>query len=106
LGAEHGKRDSFSVNVEKKNFQCFACKARGSLLDFVAKFKGATLREAGEMIVSIMGSVPSAPITERIEKKKEGRPYGQGKRTKILKPAIPCPGSHHSNRPVDAFGEG
>ena len=42
LGKEHGKADSFSVNVEKRNFQCFACKARGSLLDLVAKLLSCT----------------------------------------------------------------
>ena len=71
FGAEHGKDDSFSVNVEKKAFQCFACKARGSLLDLVAKLQNATLREAAHILSVIMGT------GEGSEEKKIGRPYGK-----------------------------
>jgi hypothetical protein len=73
FGDEHGKKDSFSMNVEKKTFQCFACKARGSLLDFVAKFENVDLREAAQMVQSIMGD------GETKEEKKGGRPYGKSK---------------------------
>ena len=55
FGDEHGKKDSFSMNVEKKTFQCFACKARGSLLDFVAKFRNIDLREAAQWVASMGG---------------------------------------------------
>lgn len=71
FGDEHGKDDSFSVNVEKKAFQCFACKARGSLLDLVAKLQDATLREAAHTLSVIMGA------GEEVEAKKSGRPYGK-----------------------------
>ena len=47
MGEEHGKADSFAFNVAKKSFQCFACKARGSILDFTRKFHGSDLRTAG-----------------------------------------------------------
>lgn len=57
--------------MEKKNFQCFACKARGSVLDFVAKFQNGNLREAAHTVVSIMG------VGEKEEKKSGGRPYGK-----------------------------
>lgn len=72
LGEEHGKKDSFSMNIEKKNFQCFACKARGSVLDFVAKFQTVDLREAAHTVIAIMGG------GEVGEKKSGGRPYGKG----------------------------
>ena len=72
FGEEHGKKDSFSMNVEKKTFQCFACKARGSLLDFVAKFRNIDLREAAQCVASMGGGTVG-------EKKSDGRPYGKSK---------------------------
>lgn len=72
FGDEHGKKDSFSINVEKKTFQCFACKARGSLLDFVAKFRNIDLREAAQWVVSLGGGSVR-------DEKSGGRPYGKGK---------------------------
>jgi len=48
----HGDETSFAFNIQKKTFQCFACKARGSVLDFYrymeqAKGNEISLREAG-----------------------------------------------------------
>jgi hypothetical protein len=43
---ECGGKRSFSVNVPKNTFHCFACKARGNVLDFVAKMEGCTIRDA------------------------------------------------------------
>lgn len=37
---------SFHVNVSKNVFQCFSCKARGNVLDFVAAIEGCTVRDA------------------------------------------------------------
>jgi len=57
LGDEpHGKSDSFAFNTRKKTFQCFACKQRGSVLDFVAKYAkdGCTLREGAEYVFTRM----------------------------------------------------
>ncbi|MCP3851283.1 MAG: DNA repair protein RadC [Gammaproteobacteria bacterium] len=50
----HGKKDSFAFNVEKKTFQCFSCKKRGSVIDFVRFHEGLTLPESAEKIVQIM----------------------------------------------------
>jgi DNA primase len=41
---------SFTVNLEKNLFQCFHCKAKGNVIDFVAKKEGTGLREAGLLI--------------------------------------------------------
>lgn len=71
FGDEHGKKDSFSMNAEKKTFQCFACKARGSLLDFVAKFQNVDLREAAQWVASLCGGAVR-------EEKSGSRPYGKG----------------------------
>jgi DNA primase len=75
FGDEHGKKDSFAVNIEKKTFQCFACKARGSILDLVAKLRNCNLRGAAQVVLSVMdgGAVG--------EEKRGGRPYGKERGT-------------------------
>ena len=50
----HGKRDSFTFNVSKKIFQCFACKNKGSILDFVARLEHRSLYDAGMRIQELM----------------------------------------------------
>lgn len=37
---------TFHVNVGKNAFNCFSCKARGNVLDFVAAMEGCTVRDA------------------------------------------------------------
>jgi transcription elongation factor Elf1 len=45
---EQGKAPrSFTVNTSKNVFQCFFCKAKGNVIDFVAKKENCSLREAG-----------------------------------------------------------
>ena len=83
FGDEHGKKDSFSFNVEKKTFQCFACKARGSLLDFVAKFQNVDLRVAAQWVHSFFLSVHNG-VKEEVS---GGRPYSRGRAEKIATPA-------------------
>lgn len=50
----HGNKTSFAINVYSKAFQCFACKKRGSVLDFVKHYRGLTLREAAQAVLEIM----------------------------------------------------
>lgn len=76
LGEEHGKADSFAFNVAKKSFQCFACKARGSVLDFMRKYQGSDLRTAALLVQEIMGLEGKAPSATRAPAHK-GRPYGK-----------------------------
>ena len=76
FGSEHGKKDSFSVNVEKKNFQCFVCKARGSVIDLVAKMKNVNLRESATMIAMMSDGKASEPQKSESQKD-EKRPYGK-----------------------------
>ncbi len=54
LGPAHGKDGSFSVNVDKKNFNCLACKRRGSIIDLVKFSENISLREAATRIEAIM----------------------------------------------------
>jgi DNA primase len=88
LGEEHGKGDSFAMNIAKKSFQCFACKARGSVLDFVRKYDGSDLRTAALRIAEIMaeGESPSPASPPA----KKTRPYGkQSASAKSEAPAKP-----------------
>jgi DNA primase len=40
----------FSVSLEKSCYQCFICRASGNILDFVAKWEGASIREASQLL--------------------------------------------------------
>jgi CHC2 zinc finger len=71
---QHGKADSFAFNTQKKTFQCFACKARGSILDFVSRLQGVGLREAATFVLSAMqpvlsdaGNTAAAPVLATTE---------------------------------------
>jgi DNA primase len=37
---------SFHVNISKNAFQCFSCKARGNVLDFISAMEGCSVRDA------------------------------------------------------------
>lgn len=50
---KHGKKDSFAINPEKKAFQCFACKAKGSILDLVAAVQRLHIRDAADLVDQI-----------------------------------------------------
>ncbi len=39
--------ESFHVNTQKNVFQCFSCKAKGNVLDFVAAMEQCSVRDAG-----------------------------------------------------------
>ena len=51
---------SLSINLEKKNFQCFACGAKGNILDFVKQIEQSELRPAAIKLAEICG-VETAP---------------------------------------------
>ncbi len=61
LSGGHGKDDSFSFNFEKKVFQCFACKKRGSTLDFVREMEKTGIKQAGAVLDEINKGKP--PLT-------------------------------------------
>jgi hypothetical protein len=77
FGKEHGKADSFAFNVEKRSFQCFACKARGSVLDFIAKYQGVSLRDAARIALDILGEGDTATPQEEERPGAKSRPYGK-----------------------------
>jgi len=55
------KKASFYANEGKGIFQCFACKKKGSVLDFARLVQGTGLREAGLWLESLMNGGESEP---------------------------------------------
>ena len=62
-----GRVDAFHVSLSKNAFQCFACQARGNVLDLVAVMEQCSVREAARRLAhrfSIPGppAVAAAPV--------------------------------------------
>jgi DNA primase len=49
------RRPSLSVNLEGKLFHCFACQAKGDILDFVANIEAVSLIEAAGIVAQCCG---------------------------------------------------
>jgi DNA primase len=62
---------SFSINVEKRVFQCFGCGASGNILDFIARMQGKDPRIVNEFRQSALfaqqtfGAAASSPPPQR-----------------------------------------
>jgi len=57
LQCSHQKKN-FSFNIKKKTYQCFSCKARGSVIDFIKNMRNVDgadmdLRKAGDILNAI-----------------------------------------------------
>jgi DNA primase len=65
----------FSVSLEKNCFQCFLCRASGNILDFVSKWEGVSIREAGQILtknfVDKKGPPPAAQTVEKTTEREE-----------------------------------
>jgi DNA primase len=72
-----GERDdSFRANLGKNVFQCFACQARGNILDFVAAMERCSLRQAALLLqgwFAVPEPAPSAVWRARRATAAEGR---------------------------------
>ena len=111
LGDEpHGKKDSFSFNTSNKKFQCFSCKTRGSILDFVAKHgkQGMTLRDSALYIQSVMRSAYAlageeadddalVSAIEQQQKKISSAPVGREQESPPAKPQVTTPSLETAN---------
>jgi hypothetical protein len=66
----------FSVSLEKNCFQCFSCHASGNILDFVARWEGISIREAGQVLtknfVEEKEPPPAAQTVEKITEREAG----------------------------------
>ena len=60
-----GEKESFGVQVVRGVFNCFACKKKGNVLDFVMHFKKVNVKEAGQWLINLLerstdrGEVPT-----------------------------------------------
>jgi DNA primase len=50
------KKKPFHANLDKNVWQCFACKRKGSIIDFVKHKEGGTLKEAAQFIQMMIAS--------------------------------------------------
>jgi len=76
-----GKK-SFSVNLAKKCFNCFSCKAHGNILDFISTMEEVEIKEAG-LLLSDWFNIPlrSEAFRKKNSQSKEdlNRPENQEK---------------------------
>jgi DNA primase len=79
-----GKRDdSFRASLSKNVFHCFACQARGNVLDFVAAMEQCSIRQAalrlqqwfsvGALYSSAAQPAPASAPNRELVREKEGR---------------------------------
>lgn len=55
------QKPSLNINLEKRNFHCFACGAKGNVLDFVALIQQIEIRPAAIALAEICGVETAAP---------------------------------------------
>jgi len=83
-------KPSFHVSLNKNAFQCFGCKAKGNILDFVQQKEGVEIREAGLLISQWFG-IGQGPIATP-EAKQEPREDIKGpelaKEEEIINPPL------------------
>ena len=58
-----GEKESFGVHVVKGFFNCFACKKKGNVLDFVMFFRKVNVKEAGQWLIDLLERSTDRPET-------------------------------------------
>lgn len=61
------KSKSFSINVSKQVFQCFACKKRGNVLDFTAAVRDTDVHRAALWLCDQFLTTPETPKSTQTE---------------------------------------
>jgi len=82
-------QDTFHVSLSKNAFQCFSCKARGNVLDFVAAMENCSVRDAAVTLAEVFGVSAEQPAAERAAKqgspeKTPDAPAGESPQNKPL----------------------
>jgi len=79
-------KPSFHASLSKDAFQCFGCKAKGNILDFVCQKEGVELREAGILISQWfgIGNEPKAAPESKNSPKKGAREPELAKEEEII----------------------
>jgi len=83
-------KPSFHASLTKNAFQCFGCKAKGNILDFVCQKEGVELREAGILISQWfdIGNEPKAAPEGKEERKKGVGEPKLAKEEEIINPPL------------------
>src|SRR5437763_1178136 len=58
-----GEKERFGVHVLKGFFNCFGCKKKGNVLDFVMLAKKVSVKEAGQWLIDLLGRSTDRPET-------------------------------------------
>lgn len=90
----HGgeRQDAFQANLSKNVFHCFACDAKGNVLDFVAAMERCSIREAALKLQAWFGRPGTGPA---VRGRPEGRPVDTAGRGELVRkelavnPALP-----------------
>jgi DNA primase len=79
-------KPSFHISLSKNAFQCFGCKAKGNILDFVQQKEAVELREAGLLISQWfgIGQGPISALEAKEEARKEEKAPQLAKEEKII----------------------
>jgi hypothetical protein len=73
---KHLERRPFKVNVDKNAFHCFSCKAKGNILDFVARKENDTIHASALKLKAwFLGDTKAVPVAP--EKQSEERVVNQ-----------------------------
>jgi len=83
-------KSSFHASLTKNAFQCFGCKAKGNILDFVCQKEGVELREAGILISQWfgIGNEPKAAPEGKNSAKKGAKDDQLAKEGEIINPPL------------------
>ena len=83
------KHASFSVNTDKRNFQCFACKRMGNVLDFVTYMEGGDKDNVTDLATGALKALEIMGLDPEDYKYKGSRSDGaKSPQSKSNKPAL------------------
>jgi DNA primase len=113
LPTHRGERrsPSFSVNFDKKIFQCFGCKARGNVIDFAVRMEGKlpadthAVREVAEILQQNFvegGRRTNRPPPQRPPSPPQGKAVGQQTCPPSGKPVVVNPALDFKLQNLDA----
>jgi DNA primase len=93
----------FSVSLEKNCFQCFSCQVSGNILDFVARWEGISIREAGQVLTkNFVDEKEFPPVAQTVEQTTE-REAPSVKKADPPAPARPSGGGEAGERSSKAL---
>lgn len=64
-------RPSLKVNTERNIYHCFACDAKGNILDFVMEMDGTDIRTAARKVADLCGLAGATPVRKAKRKPRQ-----------------------------------